>query len=148
MGIIHNVICKTPEGAEVCIGTQCAERIGADPRAVRAGITSEERERRDARQEALAAEHRAEVAEREARVAGRREKFADILAGLADRAVADRDTYNPNRETFAESLANQLVERPLSPRQAFFVAKMLSDTGRRNKKNAATWDEIENRVQS
>lgn len=146
MGIIHNVVVKDADGVTHCIGTDCAERIGADPRAVRAGITTEEREARDARWEAQAAAHRAEVAARDAAIAARKAAFADILTALAAAAVEQADPYNPNRETFAESLANQLEVRPLSEKQAHYAAKFVTGDNRRTKANAAAWDAIVERV--
>ena len=64
----------------------------------------------------------------------RREVVGDIV-----------DMLNRLGEDFYSSLATQLEERPLSQRQAFFVAKATSCTGRRNKKNAEAWDAIEER---
>jgi hypothetical protein len=141
MGIIHNVVVKDSDGITHCIGTDCAERIGADPVAVRQRITTEEREARDARMEAERSAYRAEVAARDAALAARKAAFADLLTAL--RAA---EPYNPTRESFSESLANQLEVRPLSDRQAHYAAKFVTGDNRRTKANAVAWDAIVERV--
>jgi hypothetical protein len=68
---------------------------------------------------------------RAALIATRRETVGDIVDAL--RAVGT---------DFHSSLASQLETGPLSWRQAGFVAKATSATGRRNKKNADAWDDV------
>jgi len=141
MGIIHNVVVKDADGVTHCIGTDCAERIGADPVAVRQRITTEEREAREARMDAERAAYRAECEARAAAAAARKAAFADILT-----ALRSAEAYNPTRETFSESLANQLEARPLSDKQAHYAAKFVTGDNRRTKANAAAWDAIVERV--
>ena len=142
MGIIHNVLVTDADGVEHCIGTDCAERVGADPVALRQRLTTAEREARDAKHEAKVAKWRAEQEAQAALVASRKEAFASIL-----NALRNAEPYNPARETFGESLANQLEHGPLSARQAFYAAKIATGFKRRNKANAAEWDAIEAAVQ-
>jgi hypothetical protein len=72
-----------------------------------------------------------EEEEREQRLASRMEKVGFIVERLM--------ALNTD---FHTSLANQLRERNLSDRQADFVCKAMSDTGRWNKKNEDELNEI------
>ena len=137
MGIMHHIVIVDEAGVRRFIGSDCAEKIGLDREAVKHRLTDEEVAARQARRDARKAEFDAAVAAREAVEAERRERFADILAILA-----------AQNSEFHSSLASQLIQGPLSWRQAMFVAKATSETRRRNKRNAAAWDEVESRVQS
>ena len=137
MGIMHHIVIVDEKGVRRFVGSDCAEKIGVDKDAIKYRLTDEEVAARNARRDARNAEFSAAVAAREAVEAERRERFADVLALLA-----------AQESDFHSSLASQLVQGPLSWRQAGFVAKATSETRRRNKRNAASWDEIEARVQS
>ena len=140
MGLVHHIVIKDGDTVRF-IGQDCAKRVGVDPEAIRLRLTSEERAARDAARAARYAAIDAAIAEREAKEqetrAIRREKFADILSIL-----------RASGSEFHTSLADQLEVRPLSWKQAGYAVKATSETGRRNKKNAAAWDEIYERVQS
>ena len=131
MGIKHCVIVINPEsGCEVTIGTTCAERVGIDSNMVRGKVTHEMKADREAREEIEAAERRAKAAPM---IAARKIRAAE----LADTVLALRELESP----FFASFADQLESRQsLSGRQAEYVCKAFSGTGRRNKKNASDWD--------
>ena len=99
-------------------------------------MTDEEKAKRDAeraqRREAAEIRYQERMAEKRMLIVKRREVVGDIV-----------DMLNRLGGDFYSSLASQLAEHPLTQGQAFFVAKVTSSTGRRNKKNAETWDAIE-----
>lgn len=138
MGIIHHIVIRDEAGAVRFIGTDCAKKIGGEVEAaVRVRKTSEELAAIAARDAARDAAWRESEARRLEAEAANREKFADLIAILEAKG-----------SEFHSSLAAQLISRGrLSWKQAPYVAKATSETGRRNKKNAAAWDEIESRVQ-
>lgn len=137
MGIIHHVVIREESGLVRLVGTDCAMKIGVDGEAVRLRITSEERAARDAKHEARMAAWNEAKAKEEAAMAANKEKFGDLIAILESKQTE-----------FHSSLASQLIHSGrLSWRQAEFVAKATSETGRRNKRNAQAWDEIIARVQ-
>ena len=136
MPIMHHTVIVDEKGVRRFVGSDCAAKIGVDADSIRYRLTTEQVEARNAARQARREEWNREVAEREAKVAERKERFADIIALL-----------EAQNSEFHSSLALQLADGPLSPRQARFVAKATSDTGRRNKRNAAAWDEVEERVQ-
>lgn len=133
--IRHHVVVRLPDGTQHFIGTDCASRVGFDPDAVRLRLTSDqvrERRERDAeRLERRQAELIQEEQDRQAYLAERLERFGHIVAILRDRGT-----------DFHNSLADQLLKGSLSSRQAEYVCKATSQTGRRNKKNAQAWDEL------
>jgi len=130
-GIRHHVIVVDADGVRRFIGCKCAERVGIDAEAVRERLTTEQmKAHRERRARWQAAEVAREV-EREAARVRRLAVVGDIVELL----------YREHSE-FHASLAAQLAVRPLSERQAHFVAKLTSATGRRNKKNAEAWDAL------
>lgn len=135
-GIVHHVVIVDDTGKTRFIGTTCAEKVGCDPEQIRYHMTDEEKAKRDAeraqRREVAEIRYQERMAEKRMLIVKRREVVGDIV-----------DMLNRLGEDFYSSLATQLEERPLSQRQAFFVAKATSSTGRRNKKNAEAWDAIE-----
>lgn len=135
MGIRHHVVIRDENGSERFVGTSCAEQIGCDVQQVRCRMTDEQREARDARRqqarEAWQIAKQKEEDERAALIAKRRESvghLVDMLRGFGG--------------DFYLSLAAQLEVRPLSYRQAEYVAKATSATGRRNKRNAESFDAV------
>jgi len=134
-GILHHVIIRDGDGPERFIGTSCALKVGVSPEAVRYRMTSDQLAARDAQRAEKRDEwQRKRQEEQDARaalIATRRETVGDIVDIL--RAVGT---------DFHSSLASQLETGPLSWRQAGFVAKATSATGRRNKKNAEAWDDV------
>ena len=134
MGISNHIVVKDENGKISYIGSQCATKVGADAEQIRLRLTTDEKQAIDAAREKRNSEWRAEVAERNAMLAQRAADFADIISILESKQNA-----------FFDSLAAQLKEGNLSQRQAHFVCKATSETGRRNKNNAAAWDEIEAR---
>ena len=137
MGITHHIVIVDEDGRRRFVGSDCAAKIGVDASSIKYRLTTEQIAERDANRSARKASDDAIVAAREAGEAERRERFSDVLSLLS---AQDSD--------FHSSLASQLVQGPLSWRQAGFVAKATSATGRRNKANAAVWDAIESSVQS
>jgi hypothetical protein len=133
--IMHHVIIRTADGKVSHVGTSCADKCGVPRELVKYRMTSEAAELRRVwlAERASEIERKAEAArqEREASIARRAETVGDIVAMLEQ-----------CRTEFHSSLAKQLREHPLSRRQATFVCKATSATGRRNKKNAAAWDDI------
>jgi hypothetical protein len=139
-GILHHVVIRDGAGVVRFIGQDCAQRIGLDREQIRYRLTDEQKAKRDqdraAAQDERSRRLQAERDERAAYMARRRELVGDICRMLLEQG-----------SDFHRSLAEQLAEGPLSPRQAFFVAKATSATGRRNKRNAEAWDEVEARCQ-
>ena len=134
-GILHHVVIQDECGTTRFIGSDCALKVGVSPESVRYRMTSDQIAERD---EKRAAEHQEwqrkrdlEEDNRLAVKAARREK----VGGLVDML------RNLGGE-FYSSLADQLENQPLSSRQAEYVAKATSATGRRNKKNAAAFDAV------
>lgn len=137
MGIRHHVVIRDENGCERFIGCMCAEKVGVPKarEAIRYRMTTAQLAARDAKRAAereawqLAEQKRQD--EEAARLAARRESvghLVDMLRGLGN--------------SFYSSLAEQLAFRPLSFRQAEYVAKATSATGRRNKRNAAAFDAV------
>lgn len=133
-GILHHVIIRDDAGTRF-IGTTCAEKVGVSPECVRYKMTSEQLAERAAAR--LAAREEWQLKRQDerdaaaARLAARREKVGDLV-----------DMLRNLGGEFYTSLANQLETRPLSWRQAEYVAKATSATGRRNKRNAAAFDAV------
>lgn len=137
MGIMHHIIIRDEDGQKRFIGSDCAKKIGVDEEAIRYRMTTEEIAARDAKRQAWKDEYKALKDAEDAMIAERTERFSDVVAILMAKGTE-----------FHKSLAEQVVRYPLSWKQASYVAKATSATGRRNKANAAAWDEIEARVQS
>ena len=137
MGITHHVVILDEEGRKRFVGSDCAEKIGVDADSIRYRKTTEEIAARDAKRQAWNDKQKALEDAQAAKIAERTERFADIVAMLMAKGTE-----------FHKSFAEQLVRYPLSSCQAYYVAKATSATGRRNKANAAVWDDIEARVQS
>lgn len=131
-GIRHHVVLEDGR----FIGTTCAESIGLEE--VRDRLTTAQAEARDARLDQKWSEYQAvEQARQEfeaSQLALRKELVGDLI-DLLERLDTD----------FHRSLAQQLTYRPLSERQASFVAKATSSTGRRNKANSQAWDDVMDR---
>lgn len=134
-GILHHVIIRDGDGPERFIGHDCARKVGISPEAVRYRMTSDQLAARDAqraeKRDEWQRKRQAEADERAALVATRRETVGDLV-----------DMLRAMESDFHASLASQLETGPLSWRQAGFVAKATSATGRRNKKNADAWDDV------
>lgn len=137
MGIMHHIVIRDEDGQQRFVGSDCAEKIGVDADSIRYRKTTEEIEARNAKRQAWNDKQKALEDAEAAKIAERTERFADIVAMLMAKGTE-----------FHKSFAEQLVRYPLSWRQAHYVAKAISATGRRNKANAAAWDDIEARVQS
>lgn len=132
MGLTHHVVIKEESGDVRFIGTDCALKIGIDSNMVKTRMTSEQQAAIDAKRAERDEKFKREHQEWLARKAANAEKFADLITIL-----------NSKETEFHSSLAAQLIERGrLSDKQATFVAKATSDTGRRNKSNADAWDAI------
>lgn len=135
MGILHHVVIRDEGGVTRFIGTDCAVKVGCSPAQLRERLTDEQRDARDARRSAACDEWQRKEQERaeaeSVRLAVRREKVGDLVDML--RGIGGE---------FYGSLANQLERGTLSWRQAQYVAKATSETGRRNKRNAASWDSV------
>ena len=137
MGIMHHVTIIDENGVRRHVGQDCAAKVGADATQIKNRLTDEQRAEREAKRAAWNAEAKRLEAEREAIRAERAERFADIIAIL-----------NAKGSDFHASLASQLLDGPLSWKQAAYAVKATSETGRRNKKNAAAWDAIEQAIQN
>lgn len=137
MGLTHHVIILDENGVRRFIGTDCAAKIGVDANQIKRRLTAEQVAEREAKRAAWNAEAKRLEAEREAIRAERTERFADLIAILEAKG-----------SEFHASLASQLKDGPLSSCQAYYAVKATSETGRRNKKNAAAWDAFLEAVQS
>lgn len=134
--IRHNVLIKDENGSLFFIGMDCAQKVGIDPALLRMRWTHAEKEKWERAREEILNECREKLlAEMEAK-AQHLKKVGFII-----------DLLRSQESSFHHSLADQLSEGYLSPRQSAFAAKLISSTGRRNKKNARAWDEIENLCQ-
>lgn len=137
-GILHHVIITDGSGVTRFIGTDCAKKIGLDKEQIRRKVTDEEKAARDARRASMREEWEKNEEQRKQaeqdRLAERMEMVGDLVSMLRRAAGYSNDFYR--------SLANQLEQGPLSPRQAYYVAKLTSSTGRRNKQNANAWDAV------
>jgi hypothetical protein len=136
-GIRHHIVICDEDGTRF-IGTTCAEKVGIAPECARYKMTSEQIEARAAKRAASREEwqrkQQKEADAHAAHIAARREKVGDLV-----------DMLRSLGGEFYASLANQLEIRPLSWRQAEYVAKATSATGRRNKRNAEAFDAVWNR---
>jgi len=132
-GIRHHVIVLV-EGVRRFIGTECALKVGgtvAD--GTRHYLTTSQladKRAKEAVQNELWAKHQEHT---RLRRAARSEAFSDVLQALGE-----------HRTDFHQSLAEQLVNGPLSERQARFVC--LAVLGRQTKRNEFIWDELFNKV--
>jgi hypothetical protein len=135
MGIRHHVVIRDESGTERFIGTDCAERVGVAPESLRYRLTSDQLAERDARRKADHAEWQRKQQEREnadaVRLAARMDAVGDLV-----------DMLRRLGGEFYSSMAEQLSRGPLSSRQAEYVAKATSSTGRRNKRNADAFDAV------
>lgn len=134
MAICHHVVILDEAGKKRVIGTSCAEKVGADPEALRSRKTSEEMAIINAKHEAKRAEWKKEADDLKAKQEARKIEFADVLKALEEK-----------NSDFHRSLAEQLIDRALSWKQAEFVCKAIF--GRANKKNADAWEAMAERVQ-
>jgi hypothetical protein len=137
MGIRHHVVIRENNGRQRFIGTTCAEKVGVPQirEAVRYKMTSEQLAARDAKR---AAEREAwQLAEQK-----RQDEHAALLAKRRESVGHLVDMLRNFGGDFYLSLAAQLEVRPLSYRQAEYVAKATSATGRRNKRNAEAFDAV------
>jgi len=137
MGILHHVVIRDEDGSQRFIGSMCAEKVGVPKarEAIRYRMTSEQlaaREaEREAKREAWQIAKQKEEDEKAAHLAKRRESIGHLV-----------DMLRSFGGDFYLSLASQLEVRPLSYRQAEYVAKATSSTGRRNKRNAEAFDAV------
>lgn len=137
-GILHHVVIRV-DGETAFIGTTCAEKVGSEriQRCVRERLTDEQIAARDAERERKAAERKAAndaiIARVTAARAARAELFADILPVLKAQGT-----------DFHASLAAQLVDGPLSDRQAVYVCKAMF--GRYSRRTSEQWDAVYERV--
>ena len=135
MGILHHVVIEDENGKRHFIGTTCAEKVGCDPEQIKHRWTDEDKAAWEARrlERQAAYDEKRAAYEEEVRIrrALRLEQVGDIVHLLESLGGE-----------FYTSLASQLRDGPLSPRQAHYVAKATSETGRRNKRNADAWDDI------
>jgi hypothetical protein len=137
LGILHHVVIRDEDGKQRFIGTTCAEKVGVPKvrEAVRYRMTSEQLAARDAeresKREAWQIEQQKRQDEKAALLAKRRETVGHLV-----------DMLRNFGGDFYLSLAEQLEFRPLSFRQAEYVAKATSATGRRNKRNAESFDAV------
>jgi len=129
-GIRHHVVVEV-DGVQAFIGTDCAIRIGGDAaRAATSRLTTAQLEAKRQYHEAQSAAWDEEQLRREAAKRQREERFADVMLVLRNQASG-----------FHASLADQLTNRPLSPKQAQWVCKAVF--GRYSKKVAAAWEELD-----
>lgn len=136
-GILHHVVIRHADGSRAFIGTSCAEKVGCERvrRCVREHVTEDQL----AERERKAAVRRAEDEALMARVAVERDTRYELLKDIIDPLRA--------KETdFHTSLANQLIDGPLSWRQAEYAAKAV--VGRCTKKTAAQWESVYDRCQA
>jgi hypothetical protein len=137
MAIKHNVLIQDENGHRRCIGTMCAEKVGLPVEQVRNRVTSEQREKYEADKAAKEAKWSSKwktiEAKKEAEKAFRAEHFSDFVSLLKD---------SPNE--FYNSLLNQLLTHKLTWKQANYLIKVISPSGRRNAKNAELWDKYLN----
>jgi hypothetical protein len=135
-GILHHVVIKDDEGVLRFIGSECALKVGADSESIRYRLTTQQLEARNQKRAAEfdAYRQRQQAAE---------DAHAQLLASRREKIgyIADMLRSHEGNE-FYQSLADQLEVRPLSSRQAEYVAKATSATGRRNKKNAEAFDAV------
>jgi hypothetical protein len=137
MGILHHVVIRDEDGSQRFIGSMCAEKVGVPKarEAIRYRMTSEQlaaREaEREAKREAWQIAKQKEEDEKAAHLAKRRESIGHLV-----------DMLRSFGGDFYLSLASQLEVRSLSYRQAEYVAKATSSTGRRNKRNAEAFDAV------
>jgi len=137
-GILHHVIIKDGNGITRFIGSDCAMKVGISREAVQQRLTSDQLAARTAKRAQERQEwqikRQAEEDAHAALIASRREQVGDLV-----------DLLRSMQSDFHASLADQLEVRPLSWCQAGYVAKATSATGRRNKKNAAAFDAVQER---
>lgn len=136
-GIRHHVVIEDETGNRRFIGLDCAQKIGAgsDPRQIAYRMTDEQFNEWQSRRQAIQDERAARIAENEREL----QRMQDIRWQLIGDIVSLLRSLGGE---FYNSLADQLRVRPLSDRQAHCVAKATSETGRRNKKNADSWDDL------
>ena len=134
-GILHHIVIRTEDGTTRFIGSDCALKVGISRDSVLHRRTTTQITERDTKsqleREEWQRKRQAEDDARAAHIAARREKVGYLV-----------DMLRTMGGEFYTSLADQLEVRPLSWRQAEFVAKATSATGRRNKKNAAAFDAV------
>lgn len=129
-GICHHVVINV-DGQESFIGTDCALRIGGGAaRAVQSRMTTAQLEAKRQYHEAQSAAWDEEQLRRQAAKRQREERFSDVMLLLRGQG-----------SEFHKSLAEQLANRPLSPKQAEWVCKAMF--GRYSKKVATAWDQLE-----
>lgn len=137
-GILHHVVIRV-DGQTAFIGTSCAEKVGSERvrRCVRERLTDAQIAERDAERERKSAERKAVGDALIARVAAERAAraalFTDVLPVL-----------NAQNTDFHSSLAAQLVDGPLSDRQAQYVCKAMF--GRYSKRVSEQWDSVYERI--
>ncbi len=135
MGIRHHVVIRDAMGQVRFIGTTCASQVGCDADQVRARQT-------DAERAAIVA-----TREKVLKQLGREKIWYAVQALVRDRMHWEQvgDLVMMLRQAggqFYCSLADQLQHGSLSPKQAQHVARATSATGRRNRFNAAAWDDV------
>lgn len=134
-GIRNHVVIRTAEGTTAFIGTQCAIKVGEErvKQSVRERLTEEQ------------------LVAREQKVSQRRAADADLIAKVAaERDVRYEslkdivDALRAQQTDFHISIASQLLDSPLSDRQACYAMKVL--VGRETKKNSDQWWSMYERI--
>lgn len=135
-GILRHVIVRSADGSTAFIGTSCAEKIGSErvQRCVRERLTDEQL----AERERKADEHRAANDALAAQVTAERATRHGLLKNIIDPLRAKGTDFH-------SSLADQLLDGPLSWRQAEYVAKAV--VGRCTKKTEQQWEAVYDRCQ-
>ena len=153
-GILHHVVIRDENGVKRFIGMQCAEKTGLDKTQVKYRITDEEKSDRIAKQKAIREtelkEYQEQLEFRNRLREARYDHCGDILdllkevSGIAKIEAREKETNTPHCLIggFYADLYYQLRNGNLSAKQAYFVAKATSASGRRNKKNAKAWDDV------
>lgn len=136
-GILHHVVIRHADGSTAFIGTSCAEKVGSErvQRCVRERVTDEQLAERERKAAERRAESEALIARVAANRAARYELFKDIIDPLRARGT-----------DFHSSLADQLLDGPLSWRQAEYAAKAV--VGRCTKKTETQWEAVYDRCQA
>ena len=127
-GILHHVIIRLADDSRAFIGTSCAEKVGSERvrQCVRERMTEEQLAERERKAAVRRAENDALVARVAAERAARYEVMRDVI-----------DPLRAQQTDFHASLADQLLDGPLSDRQACYAVKAI--LGRETKKNADQW---------
>jgi hypothetical protein len=149
MGILHHVVIKDETGQTRFIGTQCAEKVGCDSTALKYRRTTEEQAAIDAKRDArnailekLSAERDIKKAEHLARVGYIITMMESKIAELKKSADETNDPWTHKTINFYSSLLESLKIGTVSEKQANYIAKATSATGRQTNSNFKEWYRI------